>query len=50
MVQQMRKKYFITARVTEEMYMKISNLASEMEDGNISKFLRKLLKTVIKNS
>ena len=46
----MNKKYFIGCRVTEEMYIEVSKLASEMEYGNISKFLRKLLKRVIKNA
>ena len=47
---QQKKEYFITTRVTEEMYIKISKIASEMEEGNISRFIRNLLKTVIKNS
>jgi len=45
-----KKEYFITVRVDEEMYIKISNLAAEMEEGNISLFMRKLLRTVIKNA
>jgi len=43
------KKPIITW-VSEEMYIKISKIASEMEEGNISRFIRNLLKTVIKNS
>ena len=42
------KKYFITVRVEEKMYIEISRLAAEMENGNISKFVRKLLKRAIK--
>jgi len=49
MVQQ-KKEYFITVRVNEKMYIEISSLASEMEEGNISRFIRNLLKTVIKNA
>ena len=42
------KEYFITVRVKEQMYIKISRLAAEMENGNISKFVRKLFKRAIK--
>lgn len=48
MVQQ--KKYFITIRVDEKMYIDLSKLASEMENGNMSKFMRNLFKRVIKNA
>ena len=44
------KEYFITVRVKEDTYVEISKLASEMEDGNISKFVRNLFKRVIKNA
>jgi len=46
----MSKDYFITVRVNEEMYIAISKLAADMEKGNISKFIRNLLKRVIKNA
>lgn len=44
------KKYFITVRVKEEMFIELSKLASEMEEGNMSKFIRNLFKRVIKNA
>ena len=45
-----KKEYFIAVRVKEEMFVELSKLASEMEDGNMSKFMRKLFKRVIKNA
>ena len=46
----MSKNYFITVRVKEEMFIELSNIASDMEEGNMSKFLRNLFKRVIKNA
>lgn len=42
-----KKEYFLTTRVTEKMYIEISRMTSEMEEGNISRFIRKLLKKEI---
>ncbi len=44
------KEYFISVRVKEDTFVEISKLASEMEGGNISKFVRNLFKRVIKNA
>ena len=44
------KNYNVTFRVDLKMWGEINKLASEMEGGNISRFMRKLLKRVIKNA
>lgn len=46
----MEKDRFITVRVSDEMYIQLSRLASEMTGGNISKMLRKLFKRLIRHA
>ena len=44
------KKKFITVRVDESLYNNAKKLADDIEDGNISKFIRNILEVMIENA
>lgn len=45
-----KKEYFIGCRVTEEEYSNLGKLMDAMEYENASKFLRKMIKTMVKHA